>query len=418
MIIKKLAVPLINEKILPQAEHCYIATTAISEAGFDFLRTRLPPKCKIEIVTGLDGTTSPEVLRKTWRHYHDRITIKIYNRNLFHANVYMFDMPYRKAIAFTGSGELTLGGIKDNEEIFYKITDPKEIEALKSWFTGYYEFSEPLTESIIQEYEWIYPSMRQREIASCEEKDQVMELTTRGFNWDTIKFRSQYLKKEDYLTFSNSKASLNSSEIQVERTSVKTKLLHLHELIKDHFADLDLYPYPDSEHWVSSLDPGDHPDQKLRSMSIFYGRSRGVLTNPQSRELHDLLRLQIAIQQREVVIALLIGNPGENKPGRDYFKDQMAEETYRTLFYDLISGFGTGYWIWVNGEKKAAEGFRDKDTLWEFVKSDDWRYSRFSIGKSYLPGDPSLSNEHIASTMIREADKIILLYRHLVTKKI
>jgi hypothetical protein len=30
MIVKKLAVPLINEKILAQAEHCTIATAAIS----------------------------------------------------------------------------------------------------------------------------------------------------------------------------------------------------------------------------------------------------------------------------------------------------------------------------------------------------------------------------------------------------
>jgi hypothetical protein len=49
------------------------------------------------------------------------------------------------------------------------------------------------------------PTIRQREIASRQEKEQVMGLTTRGFNWETIKFKNQYFKKEDYLTFSNSK---------------------------------------------------------------------------------------------------------------------------------------------------------------------------------------------------------------------
>jgi hypothetical protein len=150
MIIKKLAVPLINDKVLLQAEHCCIATTAISEPAFEFVRARLPLKCKIEIVTGLDGPTSPDVLRRIWRHYHDRMWLRVYTKNIFHANVYIFDLPYRKAVAFVGSGDLTSGGIKDSEEIFYKITDPKEIEALKSWFTGYYEFSEPLTESIVR----------------------------------------------------------------------------------------------------------------------------------------------------------------------------------------------------------------------------------------------------------------------------
>ena len=87
MIIKKLAVPLINEKLLQQAEHCYIATAAISEAGFDFIRSRIPTKTKMEIVTGLDAPTSPEVLRRLWRNYQGRITLNIYTRNVFHAGM-------------------------------------------------------------------------------------------------------------------------------------------------------------------------------------------------------------------------------------------------------------------------------------------------------------------------------------------
>jgi hypothetical protein len=54
-------------------------------------------------------------------------------------------------LGFIGSGTFTLEGIKDQEELFYKITDQKEVENLKSWFIGYYEFSEPLTEKMIQE---------------------------------------------------------------------------------------------------------------------------------------------------------------------------------------------------------------------------------------------------------------------------
>jgi hypothetical protein len=153
MIIKKLAVPLINEKLLQQVEHCYLATAAISEEGFDFIRSRIPTKSKMDIVTGLNGATSREVLHRIWRHYQGRITVNFYTKNTFHANVYLFDLPFRKTVGFVGSGTLTLEGIKDHEEIFYKVTHEKEIENLKSWFTGYYEFAEPLTEKMIQEYE-------------------------------------------------------------------------------------------------------------------------------------------------------------------------------------------------------------------------------------------------------------------------
>lgn len=153
MIIKKLAVPLINEKLLQQVEHCCIATAAISEEGFDFIRSRIPTQTKMDIVTGLNGATSREVLHRIWRHYQGRITVNFYTKNSFHANVYLFDLPFRKTVGFVGSGTLTLEGIKDHEEIFYKVTHEKEIENLKSWFTGYYEFGEPLTEKMIQEYE-------------------------------------------------------------------------------------------------------------------------------------------------------------------------------------------------------------------------------------------------------------------------
>ena len=143
MIVKKLAAPLINEKLLQQAEHCYVASASISEVGFDFIRSRISPKCKMDMVTGMDLPTSPHVLRRIWRNYQGRITLNVYTRNVFHSNVYIFDLPFRKSVAFIGSGDFTLEGIKDREELFYKITDAKQIEELKSWFTGYFEFAEP-----------------------------------------------------------------------------------------------------------------------------------------------------------------------------------------------------------------------------------------------------------------------------------
>ncbi|MFN7600887.1 MAG: hypothetical protein ACK5R0_05765 [Bacteroidota bacterium] len=87
MIVKKLAVPLINEKLLQQVEHCYIATSAISEEGFDFIRSRIPTRTKMDIVTGLNGPTSREVMHRIWRNYQGRITLNLYSKNVFHANV-------------------------------------------------------------------------------------------------------------------------------------------------------------------------------------------------------------------------------------------------------------------------------------------------------------------------------------------
>ncbi len=419
MIIKKLAAPLINEKILQQAEQCYIATASISEPAFDFVKTRLSPKCKIEIVTGLDMATSPMVLRRIWRHYQDRITLNIFTRNFFHPNVYIFDLPYRKAIAFVGSGNFTLEGLKDNEEIFYKITDAKEIEALKSWFTGYFEFSEALTEALIQEYELIYPALKQREIASRQEKRQIIALTTGGFNWDTIKFKNQYFKKEDFLTLGNSKAALNDETVRAERLALRDKLMQLHDSIKDHVTRLRLQP--DASQIVSSIDPLQH--QKIRTLSLTYGRSKAELKKyEENAKLPHFMTLQVMVKQRGVDVCLVVGRESTGKEDREYFRNQMNDNAaYRNAYFKLISSLGVGYWIEIMGDTKPVETFQNEDALWEFTKADNWLYYTFIIGRSYSPSDVEISNENIAATVIKEFDKLVLIYnamKHVAVIKV
>jgi len=408
MIVKKLAVPLINEKILGQAEYCYIASAAISDAGFDFIRSRIPPKCKMEIITGLDISTSPGVLKRIWKHYQERIALKVYTKNFFHANVYIFDLPFRKSVAFVGSGHFTLEGIKDSEEIFERITDPKEIEALKSWFVGYYEFAEQLTEEIINEYDLIYPLLKQREIASREEKRGMMELTTRGFNWDSIKFKNQFFKKEDYLIFSNSKSILVTPEIQEERIRVQNKLRELHELIKKHIGFLKLQEDPTV--FSNGSDITNQSNQKIRSLSIGYGRREAELRKyavPVS--FNDFMMVEMRIKQKDVVIALT-ASAKEGKLDREHFGNRMNELEYRTNFFKLLTGLGAGYWIEVFGERKGVETWLNEELLWEFTKSDDWRYYTFTIGKNFSPGDPSISTEAIAITIEKELDKLAPMY--------
>ena len=413
MIIKKLAVPFINEKLLQQVEHCYIATASLSEAGFDFIRSRIPPKTKMEIVTGLDVPTTPEVLRRIWRNYQGRITLNIYTRNFFHANVYIFDLPFRKSVAFVGSGHVTLEGIKDSEELFYKITDSKEIENLKSWFISYYEFAEPLSENLIEEYEWLYPTLKQLDSDSKKEKKQFISLTTAGFSWDQIKFKNQYFKKEDYLTLSNSKARFSTLELHAERVSVQTKLVQLHDQVKDHLHKLKLHAAADFKTIVSSLDPAQHTDHRLRSMWLAYGRSEAELKKQNTTALADTMHLQIILHQKEVGVCLVIGTPNSSKVDRNYFKNKMNDAEYRKQFYALLSGLGTDYFIEVACERKPIESFINEDTLWEFTKADQWMFYSFTIGRNYSPADIELSNENIAPTIMKEVDKLVLLYRHI-----
>lgn len=401
MIIKKLAVPLVNDKVLAQAEHCYIATSAISEAGFDFIRTRLSPKCKIDIVTGLDGLTSPDVLKRIWKHYQDRMTFRIYTRNFFNANTYIFDLPYRKAVAFTGSGSLTLEGLKDHEEMFCKTTDAKEIEAMKSWFTGYFEFAEALDEQIIQQYEALFPLWKQREIASRKEKNELIKLTTAGFSWDTIKFKNQYFVKEDYLAFSRNENAAGNIEAH-ER--VKAKLTELYETVARGAAVLKLHVDPDQ---VVIAEQDVHLNNKVRSMAISFGRS-----DSKKSALTDFMILQAGINQLEFFVRLSAGS-GEGKIDREYFMQQMNAEEYRKIFLNILKALGPGYWIEIFGSRRGVETFQHETALLEFARQDDWRYYSFSIGKSFQPGISSISNENLAHTILKEFENLLIVHNHL-----
>lgn len=415
MIIKKLAVPFINEKLLQQVEHCYIATAAISEAGFDFIRTRIPTKTKMEIITGLEMPTSPTVLQRIWRNYQGRITLNIYARNDFHANVYIFDLPYRKSVAFVGSGPFTIEGIKDSEELFYKVNDPKEIENLKSWFIGYYEFGQPLTEALIAEYEWRYPVMKQRDYASRLEKKQFLALNTAGFNWDHIKFKQQYFKKEDYLALSSDKAYFATPEIYAARMNVQKKFIALHELIKDHLIKLAFHAASDPNTIVSSADPVHHTDSGLRSMWLAYGRRAPELKKYDDvTSVAELTHVQITLNQNNLGIYLVAGNRRKGKVDREYFKSSMNDVEYRKQMFSLLGGLGAGYWIEVACERKNTDSFLTEETLWEFTRSDQWMHFDFIIGKNYAPDAVEISNENIASSIVKELDNLSLVFRHMI----
>lgn len=175
MLVKKLLARFINDKILQQAEHCYITTGMISEAALQLFMSKVGPKCKVHIVTGLDQPTSPEVLRRVLTNYRDRIKLRIYTKNAIHARVFAFDLPYRKRLAFIGSPDFTIQGLAENEELSWQISTEKEVEAVKGWFNLYFEYAVELTPDIVTAYEPVYLAEAQRRDAGEGEKRQFLD---------------------------------------------------------------------------------------------------------------------------------------------------------------------------------------------------------------------------------------------------
>ncbi len=170
MLVPKLLAPLINKGILKEAVHCRIATASISEDGFEMIMSRLPRKCTVQMVTGLHLPSNPNVLYRILDELSDRVELRVFALNVFHANVYQFDLPYRKGIAFVSSGHLTIGGLQQNEELTVQVDDEKEVEEIRRWFTRYFETSSELTKKMVEEYAPLFVAAKERENLSREER--------------------------------------------------------------------------------------------------------------------------------------------------------------------------------------------------------------------------------------------------------
>jgi hypothetical protein len=188
-------------------------------------------------------------------------------------------------------------------------------------------------------------------------------------------------------------------------------LLQLHDLIKDHARKLKLHEAYDSNQIASSLDPSHHPDHQLRSLWLSYGRSEADLKKMNATSLADAMHLQIILRQKEVCIYLVPGMSRAGKVDREYFKHQMNDAEYRKQFFTLLIGLGPGYWIEIAGDKKNIDSFPNEEILWEFTKADNWMYYSFLIGKCYSPADVEISSDNIAATLMKELEKVVLVYR-------
>jgi hypothetical protein len=408
MLIKKLAVPLINEKLLMQATHCYIAVNGISLDGFEFFRSRIPPACKMEIVTGMDEPADPEVLKRILKHYTGRISFRVYLKNTFTANMFLLDLPFRKSVAFVGSGSFTLQGIKDHEAIFWKITDPKEIESLKSWFVGYFEFGETLSEQMISEYEVVYKEIVQRQILSREDKHDVMELTTRGFSWDAIKFKLQCFKKEDYQILSPANSRLSNPVVVTGREHLKEKVFELGKSIERDISLLKLTSIP--EHSISQLSSLSRSNQRVSEIGLAFGRSDSNLRKyPADIKMDDFVSLQFVIRQKEIRIALL-ANPGFGRIDRENMVTRMSDPIFKTNFHTLLSTLGPEFKIEIAGQVQPSGSFQNEEAFNTFLQGDDWKYFKFWIGRSFLPGDPAISSEKIQETIVKTFSMLMPLY--------
>jgi hypothetical protein len=196
--------------------------------------------------------------------------------------------------------------------------------------------------------------------------------------------------------------------------SIQNKFIALHDLIKNDLRKLGLQAGSDQDSIVSSADPIHHIDGQLRSMWLAYGRNTAELKKyHEVSTLADLMHVQIMLNQKDMGIYLVAGHRRKGKVDREYFKSSMNDVEYRKQMFNLLGGLGAGYWIEVACERKNTDTFPNEETLWEFTKADQWIHFDFIIGRNYTPDAVEISNENIAPSIVKELDKLSLMFRHM-----
>ena len=377
MLTRKLAVPLVNEKILAQAVHCYIATARITDGGFDFLKSRIPPKCRVDVVIGAAELTSPRVLRRILNNYSDTISLKIHTRGALNANVYIFELPFRKSVAFVGSGMLSLEGLKDQEELFWKLTTPKEIESLFSWFTSFFEFGTPLSDLIIDEYDLLYPNAIRRDFSL---KDVFKEAILRSnIAWDSLKWKNQFFKLEHYRAlaqFSTGDKSPASTQ------DVWEQLLSLQRRLAPKVAAMKLFPVNTDNTETSNV-------LETRSVWIAFSRKESGF-NP------GFAYLQLGVTSISFAVRIFFHGGQEYSLERKRMGEVVPDEKTLDAFSKLHR-----YILRVAHMEKPLEDFQAR-VLQEMLANDPDHLFPIAIEKQIAPGDSSLNMDRIEDAIVQE----------------
>ena len=372
MLTRKLAVPLINEKVLSQAVHCYIATARITDGGFDFFKSRIPPKCRMDVVIGAEELTSPIVLRRILNNYSDTITLKIHTRGALNANVYIFELPFRKLIAFVGSGSMSLEGLKDQEGLSWKLTNAKEIESLFSWFTSFFEFGTPLSDKIIDDYELLYPDAVRGEFSLHGVFKEAIARS--NIPWDSIKWKNQFFKLEDYRAMRDD--SLGSIQHVVEQMELLRKNL------SPKIAALKLFPVQLGNAESSS------PVEPRTVCVGFSGKESGFSPG--------FAFLQIGLTSISFKMRIFFHG------GKEYAleRKRMSEVALGDKTVDIFSKLHR-YTFRVGKMEKPIEGLQPR-VFQEILANDPDHLFPVMIEKEIPPGDPSLNMDRIDDTIVQD----------------
>lgn len=405
------------EELLVTANEIWFAVALIKESTYDFIQDTINEDCKQNYLVGIDLPTNPKVLRNLQ---------SMLKKGLFEAAIYKSKFNYHPKVylfkendsftAFIGSSNLTDGGLEDNVELNYKITNQEDCLSILDWFNTLCTESFPLTEENILGYEEQFNSLEEieKELKKRRKNFKLKKPVTITNPLDAIDFSDRYFKKEHHFAFRKELWTNDSKEAIDERESTKVKCEELHKSIFPRFKDYDiqiLEPNPMSDHLISMIRQIDPTKPRaINAMWLSYGKSGDEIKQYQKevgadqKAKHTFIhhaRLQLKIDFNNIGLYLLFAK--ENEGGifdRDFFKTSMRNNVYRDKFHQMLNALPNEYFISVGGNKEFCNNFSSAEDLHDFCKKDDIQ-KYFIIGRDYQITDNKMSENNLPNETLK-----------------
>lgn len=415
MKVNKLKIEL--ENLLKDAEELWFAVALVKDTAFEFIQNTVDENCIQHHLIGIDLPTPPSVLRTLQSNQKNRIfECAIYNSSFnFHPKVYLIKLN-DEYNAFIGSSNLTCGGLENNIELNYKISDQSDCLDILNWFNSLFNDGYPLTDENIEKYESQFESVKDlQEQLKRKRKSIVLKKPNVIINpLDAIDFTDRYFKKEHHWAFRKELWYTDSEEAIDERELARIRCIELHDTVFPRFNNygieiLESNPMPD--HLISMIRQIDPTKPRaINAMWLSYGKNLNEIKQYQKLVGRDQKAKQTFIHHSRLQIRMDVHNVGiyllfakENEGGlfdRNFFKGRMRDRTFRDKFYIMIKSLPNEYFISVGGIKQPCNNFNSPVELHDFTKKDN-NEMYFIIGRDYEIEDNEMSETNLPIEVLK-----------------
>lgn len=395
---------------LLESKSVWIATAMISCNGWKFIQENLSKDTEQHFLIGIDLATGPKVFEELLNNLH--INARVYQTNYtFHPKVYLLQKNDNSFTAFIGSSNTTSWGLEKNVEMNFQVNDQTECIKLLGWFNEHYSKGYIITEDFLNDYKSKYTRVSTK---SKEINSEIQQI-----NSEIAKDSGQFFTRNEHKIFEEKYHHIENKELKQIRKEVSNKFKQIHKVIYPQFKEHglnELYQHHNTRDIVSRYYFNKFSGYIVNSIWLHYGKSQNELSKYSNEDKSinrpnsfiNNIRLQVIIHHNRLGIWLVLGRNNGSVTDRNYFRQQMKNDTFRKKFFQTYKNLGNEYWMSIK-DVPPIEDIKTPEELHIYTQKENID-NYFIIGRDIDWLDDRLSKTNITNTILQEFKKLYPLY--------